>query len=154
MTSIVRHPQNFWIGIIFMFFGLAAVYFGWEHDMGTAGRMGPAYFPSVLGSLLAVVGLANIVRSFIGHGESISKFHVKNIVIILAAVLLFGALMRTAGLPIAAFVLIMLSAYASPKFRLKSTILLAVGLTVFATVLFVKVLGLPMPILGPWLSGG
>ena len=154
MTSIVRHPQNFWIGIIFMFFGLAAVYFGWEHDMGTAGRMGPAYFPSVLGSLLAVVGLANIVRSFIGHGERISKFHVKNIVIILAAVLLFGALMRTAGLPIAAFVLIMLSAYASPKFRLKSTILLAVGLTVFATVLFVKVLGLPMPILGPWLSGG
>lgn len=153
MTSIVRHPQNFWIGIIFLFFGLAAVYFGLEHDMGTAGRMGPAYFPSVLGSLLAIVGVANLVRSFIGHGESIGKFHIKNIVIILAAVLLFGALMRTAGLAVAAFVLVMLSAWASPKFRLKTTLMLAVGLTIFAVVLFVKVLGLPMPILGPWLSG-
>ncbi|NNG21690.1 tripartite tricarboxylate transporter TctB family protein [Telluria aromaticivorans] len=153
MTSIVRHPQNFWIGIIFLFVGLAAIYFGWEHDMGTAGRMGPAYFPSVLGALLALVGAANLVRSFIGHGERIGKFHVRNIVIILAAVLLFGALMRTAGLAVAAFVLVMLSAWASPKFRLKNTLMLAVGLTLFAAVLFVKVLGLPMPILGPWLSG-
>ena len=154
MASIVRHPQNFWIGIIFMFFGLAAVYFGWEHDMGTAGRMGPAYFPTVLGVLLAVVGLANIIRAFIGHGETIGKFHIKNIVIILAAVLLFGALMRTAGLAVAAFVLVMLSAWASPKFEIKGTLMLAVGLTVFAVVLFVKVLGLPMPIVGPLLSGG
>ncbi|SFC93435.1 tripartite tricarboxylate transporter TctB family protein [Massilia yuzhufengensis] len=153
MTSIVRHPQNFWIGIIFLFFGLAAVYFGWELEMGTAGRMGPAYFPSVLGALLAVVGLANVIRSFIGHGETIGKFHVKNIVIILAAVLLFGALMRTAGLAVAAFVLILLSSWASPKFELKGSLLLAVGLTIFAVVLFVKLLGLPMPILGPWFTG-
>ena len=152
MASIVRHPKNFWIGIIFIFFGLAAVYFGWEHNMGTAGRMGPAYFPTVLGSLLAVVGLIGVIRSFIGHGESIGKFHVRNIVIILAAVLLFGVLMRNAGLAVAAFVLIMLSAYASPKFRVGSTLLLAIGLTVFAVVLFVKLLGLPMPVIGPWLS--
>ena len=152
MTSIVRHPQNFWIGIIFLFFGLAAVYFGWEHEMGTAGRMGPAYFPSVLGVLLALVGLANLVRSFIGHGERIGKFHVRNIVIILAAVLLFGVLMRNAGLAIAAFVLILLSSYASPKFRLKGSLALAIGLTLFAIVLFVKLLGLPMPVIGPWLT--
>ena len=154
MTSIVRHPQNFWIGIIFLFFGLAAVYFGWEHEMGTAGRMGPAYFPSVLGTLLALVGLANLVRSFIGHGEKIAKFHIKNIVIILAAVLLFGVLMRNAGLAVAAFVLVMLSSYASPKFRIKGTLVLAIGLTLFAIVLFVKLLGLPMPVIGPWLSMG
>ena len=154
MASIVRHPKNFWIGIIFIFFGLAAVYFGWEHNMGTAGRMGPAYFPTVLGSLLAVVGLIGVIRSFIGHGESIGKFHIRNIVIILAAVVLFGVLMRNAGLAVAAFVLIMLSAYASPKFRVGSTLLLAIGLTVFAVVLFVKLLGLPMPVIGPWLSMG
>ncbi|UVW27220.1 tripartite tricarboxylate transporter TctB family protein [Massilia sp. H6] len=152
MTSIVRHPQNFWIGIIFIFFGLAAVYFGLEHEMGTAGRMGPSYFPSVLGGLLALVGLANLIRSFIGHGESIGKFHVKNIVIILSAVLLFGVLMRNAGLAAAVFVLVMLSSYASPKFRLPGALLLATGLSLFAIVIFVKLLGLPMPVIGPWLS--
>lgn len=153
MTSIVRHPKNFWIGIIFMFFGLAAVYLGWELEMGTAGRMGPAYFPVALGWMLALVGLIGVVRSFIGHGESVGTFHVKDIVIILAAVLLFGFLMRGAGLIVAAFVLIMLSSWASKKFQLLPTLLIAVGLTAFAAILFVKVLGLPMPLLGPWLSG-
>ena len=79
MASIVRHPKNFWIGIIFLFFGLAAVYHAWELDMGTAGRMGPAYFPTALGSLLALVGLLGVVRSFIGHAESIGKVHIKDI---------------------------------------------------------------------------
>ena len=153
MASIVRHPKNFWIGIIFIFFGLAAVYLAWELDMGTAGRMGPAYFPSALGSLLALVGVANVGRSFIGHGEAIGKFHLKNIAIVLGAVLLFGFLMRGAGLAVAAFVLIMLSSWASPKFKLAPTLLLAVGLTLFAVLLFVKLLGLPMPIVGPWLGG-
>ena len=68
-------------------------------------------------------------------------------------VLLFGVLVRGAGLAVAAFVLVMLSSYASRKFRLGGTLLLAVGLTLFAVVLFVKLPGLPMPILGPWLTG-
>lgn len=154
MTSIVRHPKNFWIGIIFMFFGLAAVYLGWELEMGTAGRMGPAYFPVALGWLLALVGLVGVVRSFIGHGEGVGRIHVKDIAIILGAVLLFGFLMRGAGLAVAAFVLIMLSAWASPKFTLVPTLLLAIGLTAFSVGLFVKLLNLPMPIVGPWLTGG
>jgi len=157
VTSIVRHPKNFWIGIIFVTFGLAAVYFGRELGMGTTGRMGAGYFPTVLGYLLALIGLVAIVRAFIGRTtgarDEIGTFHIKDIAIILGSVLLFGVLMRGAGLAIAAFVLIMLSAYASPKFRLGSTLLLAVGLTLFAVLLFVKLLGLPMPIIGPWLTG-
>ncbi len=158
VTSIVRHPKNFWIGIIFVTFGLAAVFFGRELGMGTAGRMGPGYFPTALGYLLALVGLIAILRAFIGQRsaahDAIGTFHIKDIAIILGAVLLFGVLVRGAGLVVAAFVLVMLSAWASPKFRLPSTLLLAVGLTLFAVVLFVKLLGLPMPILGPWLTGG
>lgn len=158
MTSNVRHPKNFWIGIIFVTFGLAAVYFGRELGMGTAGRMGPGYFPTVLGYLLAFVGAIAILRAFIGRTtgprDEIGTFHVKDIVIILGSVLLFGVLMRGAGLVVAAFVLVMLSSYASRKFQLGSTLLLAVGLALFAVLLFVKLLGLPMPVVGPWLTGG
>lgn len=158
MASTIRHPKNFWIGIIFLVFGLASVYFGRELGMGTAGRMGPGYFPTALGWLLAFVGLIDIVRAFTGRRseahDAIGTFHLKDIAIILGSVLLFGVLMRGAGLAVAAFVLVMLSAYASKKFRLGSTLLLAVGLTLFAVVLFVKLLGLPMPIPGPWLTGG
>ena len=74
------------------------------------------------------------------------------VVLILVAVLLFGFLVRGAGLIPAALVLILMSAYASPKFTWGASILLAIGLAVFAVLVFVKLLGLPMPILGPWLG--
>ena len=157
MTSIVRHPKNFWIGIIFLCFGLAAIYFIGDNEMGSAGRMGPAYFPTVLGGLLALVGLAGIIRAFIGRRldahDAIGTFHIRDIVIILGAVILFGVLMRGAGLAAAAFLLVLISSFASKQFKLTSSLLLAVGLSIFAVLLFVKLLGLPMPIVGPWLGG-
>ena len=51
MPAFIRHPKDFWSGIVFLFFGLSAVYIGQEYEMGSAGRMGPAYFPIVLGAL-------------------------------------------------------------------------------------------------------
>jgi len=157
VASIVRHPKNFWIGLIFLCFGVAAIYLIGDNEMGTAGRMGPAYFPTVLGGLLALIGVAGIIRAFIGRhaGEhdAIGAIHIRDIVIVLAAVILFGVLMRGAGLAVAAFVLVFLSAFASKQFKAGPTLILAVGLSAFAVLLFVKLLGLPMPILGPWLGG-
>lgn len=150
MPSFIRNPKDFWIGIIFLFFGLAAVLIGRDYSMGTAGRMGPAYFPTVLGAMLALVGLIGVVRSFVRPGEAIGRFHIRNLALVLSAVLLFGFLMRGAGLVPAAIVLIIMSAYASPKFTWGATLLLAAGLTLFAVVLFVKLLGLPIAIFGPW----
>src|SRR3546814_87740 len=64
MPSFIRHPKDFWTGVIFLFVGLAAVILGRDYTMGTAGRMGTAYFPTVLGGLLALIGLVAVVRSF------------------------------------------------------------------------------------------
>ncbi|OON62833.1 small permease of tripartite tricarboxylate transporter [Massilia sp. KIM] len=153
MPSFIRHPKDFWTGIIFLFFGLAAVIIGQDYEMGTAGRMGPAYFPTVLGGLLSIIGAIGVIRSFLRPGEAIGRFHIKELVLILAAVMLFGFLVRTAGLVPAAVILIMVSAFASPKFHLGKTIALAAGLALFAVVLFVKLLGLPMPIFGSWFGG-
>ena len=97
-----------------------------------------------------MIGAIGVIRSFIRQGEAIGRIHVKELVLVLAAVLLFGYLVRNAGLVPAAIVLIMVSAFASPKFHLGKTIALAIGLALFAVVLFVKLLGLPMPILGSW----
>jgi hypothetical protein len=152
VPSFIRHPKDFWTGIIFLLIGLYAVVVGQDYHMGSAGRMGPAYFPTVLGTLLAFIGAIAIVRSFFRPGEKISRIYIKELVLILAAVLLFGFLVRGAGLVPAAVVIVMLSAFASPKFHLGKTIALAAGLALFGVLLFVKLLGLPMPILGPWLG--
>lgn len=152
MPSFIRHPKDFWTGIIFLCIGLAAIVIGRDYPMGTAGRMGPAYFPTVLGGLLAFIGLIGVIRSFLRPGEPVGKFYIKEIVLILLAVILFGFLMRGAGLVPAALVLVLMSAYASPKFSWGPSLLLAIGLAVFAVIVFVKLLGLPMPVFGPWLG--
>lgn len=134
---------------MFLFFGLAAVYIARDYEMGSAGRMGPAYFPTMLGWLLSAIGLGCVVRSLISFGEAVEKVAFKNLLLILISVLLFAALVRSAGLAFAVPVLILVSAYASRKFTWKASVALAVGATVFSILLFVKGLGVPMPIIGP-----
>lgn len=152
MPSLIYHPKDFWTGIIFLSIGLYAVVVGQDYDMGSAGRMGPAYFPTVLGGLLSLIGAIGVLRSFFRQGEPIGRFYIKELVLVLSAVLLFGFLVRGAGLVPAALIIILLSAYASPKFHLGKSVLLAAGMALFGVLLFVKLLGLPMPILGPWLG--
>jgi len=152
MPAFIRHPKDFWTGLMFLVFGVAAVVIARDYPMGTAGKMGPAYFPTILGGLLTLIGSIGVVRSFLTPGDAIEKFHIRELVIVLSAVLLFGVLMRGAGLLPAAIVLVLLSAHASPKFTWRANLLLALCLGGFSVLLFVKMLGLPMPILGPWLG--
>jgi hypothetical protein len=146
----IRNPMEFWSGVMFTIIGLGAVLIGQEYTMGSAGRMGPGYFPTVLGGLLTLLGLAALIRSFIRKGEPLGKFAIKETLLVLAAVVLFGFLLRGAGLVIAVPVMVMVSAYASPQFEWKSSVLLAIGGTIFCSVVFVLGLGVPMPILGSW----
>ena len=153
MSSLIRHPKNFWLGFIFLAFGIATIVIGQDYEMGTAGRMGPSYFPSVLGGMLSLVGAASLIRSFFRQGEPIGRLYWRELALVLVAVLLFGFLVRDAGLIPATLELIMISSYAGQKFNLKHSIALAIGAALFAVGLFVKLLGLPMPMLGPWFGG-
>ena len=150
---MIRNPKDFWAGVIYTAIGLAAVVIGKDYGMGSATKMGPAYFPTLLGALLALIGLAAIVRSFLRAGEPIGVFAYKGIALVTVATVLFGLLVRGAGIVIAIFVLVLMSAYASVKFRWGHSIALAVGLTVFCVLVFIKGLGIPLSMLGSWFGG-
>jgi hypothetical protein len=150
LSSFIRNPKEFWSGVMFTVFGLTALIIGREYTMGSAGRMGPGYFPTILGALLALMGLAAVVRSFLKKGEALGKFAIKETFLILFAVLLFGLLLRGAGLPVAIAALVMVSAAASAKFEWKSSVLLAIGGAIFCAAVFVLGLGVPMPLGGSW----
>lgn len=152
MPSVIRNPKDFWSGVIFVVFGLAAVLIGQDYSMGTAGRMGPAYFPTILGGILALIGIIAVVRSMVRPGDALEKFAIKETFLILLAVVLFAILVRGAGLAISVIILVMASGFASVKFRIGPFLAVAVGLAVFAVLVFVKALGLPMPMFGPWLG--
>lgn len=150
MISPVRNPKDFFAGALYAVFGLIAVVIGSDYDMGTATRMGPAYFPTVLGGLLIFIGVLAIGRSFLTEGEAIGRFAYKALFLVLGATLAFGFLLRGAGLAIALLVLVIISAYASRQFRWGPAILLAVGLAAFSVLVFIKGLGVPLPLLGSW----
>ena len=152
MSAAIRHPKDFWIGVIFITIGLGAVFTRGDLNMGTSFRMGPAFFPVVLGILLALIGAAGVLRSFFRNGAPLEKLHLRPLALVTLAVILFGILMRGAGLVPAAVALVLVSAYAHPRFNWKEAGLLAIGLAVFAYLLFIKLLGLPIPALGPWLG--
>jgi hypothetical protein len=150
LPSFIHNPKEFWSGVMFLFFGLAAVLIGQDYEMGSAGRMGPGYFPSVLGGILSVIGLISVVRSFFSKGEGLGRFAFKQAFLVLFGVFLFGMIVRGAGIIIAILLMVFVSSYASAKFRWTSAILLAIGSAVFCVLVFVVGLGLPMPILGTW----
>jgi putative tricarboxylic transport membrane protein len=148
-----RNPKDFWTGLLYIFFGCSAMFLARDYSMGTAFRMGPAYFPTILGGLLTVIGLIAVIRSLISPGAPIDQFALKGLLLIVISVIVFGVLARTLGLVLALPLLVLISAYASKYFDWRTTLVIAAGLTVFCALVFVKGLGIPLPIIGPLLGG-
>jgi len=153
MPRPIRNPKDLYTGVIYAVVGLGAVVIAHGYKMGTATHMGPAYFPTILGGLLMLIGVAAIVRSFLQPGEPLGGFAYKSVALILGALVLFGLLARTAGMVIAMLVLVLVASHASIKFRPWVALLLALGLTLFCVLTFVKALGVPLPLFGSWFGG-
>src|SRR5262245_29498212 len=66
----ITNGKDFWAGLMFIAFGLAFMYVARNYAMGTSVRMGPAYFPTVLGGMLAVLGAIVLFRGFVTKTES------------------------------------------------------------------------------------
>ena len=150
MSSLIRSPKDFCAALIYLAIGLGTILIGRDYEMGTAFKMGPAYFPTVLGGLLSFIGLISLIRSFVSKGEPIPAFAWKPLLLIVAATVVFGLLVRGAGLAIALPLFVMMTAFASVKFRWGPSLVLAAGTTVFCALVFVKGLGVPLPIIGRW----
>ena len=138
--------KDFWSGLMLIAIGIAAIVMARDYPMGTALRMGPGYFPLLLALLLAALGGALIVRSLVLSGEPVSRLHVLPLVVIAAAVCLFGVLIEPLGLVVSLAVLTLTSAWAGAQFRLTETLALAAALIVFSVAVFVYALGLPLNI--------
>jgi putative tricarboxylic transport membrane protein len=154
LFSPKRNPKDFSTGAIYVAFGAAFVLIAQDYGMGTAFRMGPAYFPTVLGGILFLIGLISLARSFLQPGTPISAFTIKGLVTVVGSTLVFGFIVRGAGLAVALPILVLMTGYASIDFRWGRMIALAAGITVFCVLVFVKGLGVPLPVIGPWLGGG
>jgi hypothetical protein len=142
----IRHPKDFYSGLIFIAFGIAAIVIGSNYPLGTAARMGPGYFPRILGIMLIVLGAALSLRALRIKGEAIAKWHWKPTLVVLGSVVLFGYIVNYAGLVVSTVILIVLSSWASPEFRLKESLISGVLLAALVVGVFVIGLKLQLPI--------
>jgi len=144
----IKHQKDFWSGLMFLAIGLGFAGFAQQYELGTAQRMGPAYFPTALGGLLAILGLIIAIKGLARgeRGADIERFHFGPLAVVLGAVSLFGFLLRPAGLVAALLVLIGVSAYASHEFRVREVIPLAAFLVVLVLAVFIWGLGMVVPV--------
>lgn len=150
----IRNPRDFWAGAIYLALAAAVIWIARDYQTGSSARMGPGYFPTALGSILALFGVASMGRAFIKPGAPIDPIVWRPLLLVIGSTVLFGLLLDRLGLLIALPCLIVVSSLASRYTRPDLTSISAlIGLVAFCILVFVRGLGVPMPIVGPWLGG-
>jgi hypothetical protein len=147
MKLDVLDNKDFWSGLMLIVIGGGAVLIARNYPFGSSLRMGPGYFPIVLGSILALFGLFFVARAVRSTERVEPGWSPRALIVISLALVLFGILMTHAGFVPALLVLIFGSAAASTEFKLGEVLLLSVGLTAFCVLVFIWGLGLPYPLI-------
>ncbi len=160
----IKSQKDFFAGLMFMGVGVAFAWGATTYNVGTGARMGPGYFPLMLGILLAFIGglitfKATTVET--QDGDKIGKWAWKPLFFVLAANFVFGILL--AGLPsfgvpamgliVAIYALTFISSLAGQEFNAKSVFILATILAVGSYVAFVWALKLQFPVWPSFITG-
>lgn len=148
----VRNQKDFWAGVMFVAFGLFFAGFGTRYHFGSAARMGPGYFPTVLGCILIVLGIIIAVSGLSPRApeQKVGRFAWSTLLLVLGPIVLFGLLLNTLGLVLCLLMLIGISSYASHEFTWKGALGNAVVLIGLCLVVFVYALKLQFPL---WPAG-
>jgi hypothetical protein len=148
MNFDLRNNRDLLAGLLFILIGVLAVVIARDYPMGVAARMGPGYFPTVLGAILSLFGVYILVRG-IRSGEQVKgQWGWKPLALIALSIVLFGFLMDRFGIVPALVAVFFVSAFAGHEFRFKETLLLTLVMGAFAVGVFFYGLKLPYPLFG------
>lgn len=142
----IVNNKNFYTGLIFLVSGSLAVLIARGYPMGTAARMGPGYFPSILGGILFLLGLFTLIQSSRDGDKVIELGTVRPIVFIPAAVVAFSFLVQPLGVVVASISLIVVGSLAGWQSRLREVVFLCIVLTLLILCVFVYGLKLPLKV--------
>jgi Tripartite tricarboxylate transporter TctB family len=147
-----RTNKDLWAAIMYISTGALGMWIARDYPFGSALRMGPGYFPTVLGGLMVAMGLYVLALGLRKHHEKIvGNWSIRALIILPISMVVFGILMEHAGFIPAMLALIPVSAVAGRDCRWKEVTLLTIGLTVSCWAGFIWGLGLPYPLIkGLW----
>ena len=140
---------DFLAGGLFVLFGALFFLSSARFERGSANQMGPGYFPQLLSAALLLMGVIQVVRSARssgGESASPSAFSVRPVLFVLAAMIVFAATLERIGLVLAAILLVTVAGVVAPGRRWFEVAAAAIGLAAFSALVFVKGLGVYIPL--------
>ena len=142
----VKNQEDFWAGMMFVGFGLLAIFMARDYPFGSTSRMGPGYFPTWLGIIMACLGSALVLQGLKHEGAKLGKWAFKPMVLMGLGFVIFGWSIDHLGFVIATAALIVLGAASGTEFKWKEVIIMTVVLIVGSWALFIYGLELPYPL--------
>ncbi|WP_293661049.1 tripartite tricarboxylate transporter TctB family protein [Rhodoferax sp. OV413] len=153
----IKSQKDFFSGLMFMCVGIAFAWGASAYPLGSGARMGPGYFPLVLGVLLAVLGVAITFNAMVTpkeDGDKVGAIAWKPLFFIIAANLVFGACigglpfigLKPLGLIVGIYLLTYIASHAGDEFNIKEVAVLATILAALSYVAFILLLKLQFPV--------
>jgi hypothetical protein len=144
----IKSQRDFWAGMMFLVTGVVFAWGALNYSFGSSARPGPAYFPFGLGVILALLGAFTLFEALTietEDGEPVGALAWKPLAVILAGIALFGFMLPRIGMVISLPLLVLISSWASDEFSWKATVINAIVLTVGSWLIFIRGLGLIIP---------
>ncbi len=153
----IKSQKDFFSGLMFMAVGVAFAWGATTYKLGTGARMGPGYFPMLLGVLLAVLGTIVTFKALVVEavdGDKIGKWAWKPLTFIIASNLIFGVCLgglpsiglKPLGLMVGIYALTFVASMAEAGWKVKDTFLLSTFLAFLSYLAFIKLLRLQFPV--------
>lgn len=146
-ASDLMNNKRFLSGLMFLVIGGVAIWIAQDYPMGSALRMGPGYFPNVLGGIMILFGIYELVLGIMKSDPVKGTWSIRALIILPISAVVFGVLMEHGGFIPALVALVFVSAAAGSEFKFVEVLISAVVLTVCSVGLFIYGLGLPYPLI-------
>ena len=160
----IKSQKDFFAGLMFLGVGVAFAWGATNYSLGSGARMGPGYFPLMLGVLMAVLGAAitftELVVETVG-GDKVGQWAWKPLFFIIAANVVFGVLLAGVpalkipafGLIVAIYAVTFIASMAETGWKVKNTFILATALAIGSYIAFVMALKLQFPVWPSFITG-
>jgi membrane-bound ClpP family serine protease len=140
-----RDYQDIAGGLLLAALGVSVALYSNQYDMGTPARMGPGFFPRILGWMLAVLGVLIALPAFFRSGPPV-KVQWGNALFVLGAIVVFAALLRPAGILLATFVAAFVSTLADKQITWPGRVYVSAGVAAVTYGIFIFGLDMRLPI--------
>ncbi|MFM2036156.1 MAG: hypothetical protein RL459_1421 [Pseudomonadota bacterium] len=160
----IKSQKDFYSGLMFLVVGVAFAWGASSYSIGTGARMGPGYFPLILGILLAILGVVIAFKALTvdtPDGQKIGALAWKPLVYVIGANVLFGVMLGglpSVGIPAMGMIagiyaLTIVASLAGSEFKLKEVLILATILSIGSYLAFVVLLKLQFPVWPAFITG-